>query len=301
VRHIGHLRLDRIKSRDLQLFIDSLSQQGVNKSTGKALAPKTIQLYHGFISNVFNYAIRMEMLTDNPCSRITLPNREKTEKPIYTREQTERFLELLQYEPLEYQVFFTIATYSGLRRGEMLGIEWKDIDWQSGVIKISRTSNYTKHRGIFTDKTKTERSKRLIKLPLFLLPMLREHQNAQDRERERLGSQWEENDRLFTRWNGSPMSPQIPYQWLRRFCRDNNLPFYGVHHFRHLFASLSLDETKDIMVVSSALGHTNPNITLSVYSHLLEDVQDKIPNAMANALTFRPKNNPQTIPKRIIS
>jgi integrase len=104
----------------------------------------------------------------NPCSRVTLPKREKKEKPIYTREQTEKLLNLLQYEPLEYQVFFTIATYSGLRRGEMLGMEWKDISWQTGVIKISRTSNYTKHRGIFTDKTKTERSKRLIKAAFVL-------------------------------------------------------------------------------------------------------------------------------------
>ncbi|MCL1823888.1 MAG: site-specific integrase [Oscillospiraceae bacterium] len=159
---IGHLRINRITTRDIQRFINNLSQDGVNGRTGKGLSPKTIRNYNGFISGIFSYAIKMGMVADNPCSRVTLPKKSQTEKKIYTNEQTEKFLSLLQAEPLKYRLFFTVLTYSGLRKGECLGIEYKDINWQSGVIKISRSSLYTVKNGTYTDNTKTERSKRFI-------------------------------------------------------------------------------------------------------------------------------------------
>ena len=283
---IGHLRIDKVTTRNIQLFINSLSEDGVNEFTSKPLSPKTVRHYHSFISNVFSYAIRQGMLTDNPCSRVTLPKKEQSEKKIYTKEQTEKFLELLQGEPLKYRLFFTILTYSGLRKGEMLGVEYKDIDWQNRTIKISRTSLYTPQKGIYTDTTKTARSKRYVRLSQFLMTMLQEHKDEQDRERERLGELWEDNDRLFVKWNGKPMNPHTPYEWLDGFCKKNDLPFYGVHHYRHLFASLAISEGVDIVTVSGALGHTNPNVTLGVYSHIIQDVQDKITNALENALDF---------------
>ncbi|MCL2639075.1 MAG: site-specific integrase [Oscillospiraceae bacterium] len=283
---IGHLRLDRITTRDIQRFINSLSQDGVNGRTGKGLSPKTIRNYNGFISGIFSYAIKMGMVTDNPCSRITLPKKNHTEKKIYTNEQTEQFLKLLQSEPLKYRLFFTVLTYSGLRKGELLGVEWSDIDWHSRVIKINRSSLYTTKKGTYTDKTKTEKSKRLVKLPLFIMSMLEQHKTEQDEERERLGSKWENFNRLFVQWNGTPMCPHTPYNWLRKFCNRSGLPFHGVHHYRHLFASLAIGEGVDIVTLSGALGHTNPNVTLGTYSHLLQNAQDKIANAVENALDF---------------
>ena len=85
----------------------------------------------------------MGVVSDNPCTKVTIPKIEQKEKQIYTPDEVAKFLNLLNSEPLKYRVFFNLAIYSGFRRGELLGLEWKDIDWESGVISVRRTSNYT--------------------------------------------------------------------------------------------------------------------------------------------------------------
>ncbi|MCL2053757.1 MAG: site-specific integrase [Oscillospiraceae bacterium] len=288
---LGHLRLDKVSTRNVQLFINSLSKDGANEVIGKPLAPKTVRLYQGFISNTFSYAIRLGMLTDNPCSRVTLPKLDNKEKPIYTLEETERFLSLLENEPLQFRVFFVLAVYSGFRRGELLGIEWKDIDWQTGVIKICRASNYTKQKDTFTDTTKTAKSKQSMKFPPFVIALLGEYMAEQAEYADSLGDKWEENDRLFVGVTGRPLTTSLPYKWFDKFCKKNGLPCYGVHQYRHLFDSLLIKEGVDIVSVSGALGHTNPNITLGVYSHLIGDTQNKVTEAVTNALDFAKTKN----------
>ena len=203
---IGHIRLDQLTTREIQKFINSLAKDGVNENTGKALSRKTMVHYLSFISTVIDFAIKMDMLTDNPCRRVTIPKGSKKECQILTIEQTEEFFKLLQNAPLKYRAFFTLDIYSGMRRGEMLGLEWKDIDFQTGVIHIQRTSNYTKARGIYTDTTKTESSVRFIKVPMEIIDILAVYKAEQDEERLELGDKWHDTDRLFVKWDGQPMN-----------------------------------------------------------------------------------------------
>ena len=123
--------------------------------------------------------MRSDLVSDNPCSKVIIPKSESKEKEIYTQEEMQRLLELLMKEPLKFRVFFFLIAYSGFRRGEMLGLEWKDIDWENGVISVRRTSNYVPHIGTYTDTTKTRKSQRSLKLADELIDMLRQWQNAQ--------------------------------------------------------------------------------------------------------------------------
>ena len=127
---IGHLRLDKITRRDIQQFINDLALNGKSLKDGKPLSRKTVVHHLSFISDVFSYAVKMEMLTDNPCKNIDIPKvaKKKKEKDIYTLEEIAQLFQLLKDAPLKYRTFFTLAIYSGFRRGEMLGLEWKDID-----------------------------------------------------------------------------------------------------------------------------------------------------------------------------
>lgn len=170
--------------------------------------------------------------------------------------------------PLKYRAFFMLDIYSGMRRGEMLGLEWKDIDFQTGVIHIQRTSSYTKARGIYTDTTKTESSVRFVKVPSEVVDILRHYKAGQDAEREKLGSKWHDTDRLFVKYDGQPMNPQTPYGWLKEFCEKNDFPFHGVHQFRHLHTSLLIGAGIDQTTVSGLLGHSQVTTTLNLYSHM---------------------------------
>ena len=174
-----------------------------------------------------------------------------------------------------------------MRRGEMLGLEWKDIDFETGVIHIQRTSNYTKARGIYTDTTKTENSVRFIKLPPEVLAILEQFRAEQEKEKQRLGDKWVENDRLFTKWNGLPMNPQTPYGWLKEFCEKHNFPFYGIHQYRHLHVSLLIGAGIDPTTVSGILGHSQVSTSLNIYGHMFRENQVKACNAVAEALDFK--------------
>ena len=158
-----------------------------------------------------------------------------------------------------------------------------------GSSERAKTAYYTKAKGIYTDTTKTETSVRFIKLPPEVLEILEQFRAEQEKEKDRLGSKWIENDRLFTKWNGMPMNPQTPYGWLNEFCDKHNLPFYGLHSFRHLFASLLVNSGVDIVTVSGALGHSTVSTTSNVYCHMLQEAQAKVSDAVSNALNFNKK------------
>lgn len=284
---IGHLKLDKINTRQIQAFINQLGQDGINQRTGGGLSPKTIKHYLSFVSTIFDYAIRMGIVKENPCKHVILPEQAKTEKQCYTIEETQTFLQLLECEPLKYQVFFILAIYGGFRRAELLGLEWSDIDFQNNTIEICRSSLYTKEKGVYTDTPKTAKSSRILKVPQQVILLLKQYKKQQNQERLRAGDKWNITNRLFVNWNGMPMNPGTPYEWLKRFCDRNQLNFYGVHAFRHLNASLLIHSGVDIRTVSAALGHSNTTTTLNIYAHTFAQTQARASQAIAEVLKLK--------------
>ncbi len=285
---IGHLRIDKITGRHIQQFINDLALNGKNKKNGKPLSRKTVIHHLNFISNVFGYAIKMNMLNDNPCRNVTIPKGEKKEKQIYTLEEIAQIFELLDDEdvPTKYRVFIKLAVYSGFRRGELLGLEWKDVNWESNLISVRRTSNYTAERGTYTDTTKTKMSQRTLKFPDYVMDLLRELKAEQESEAVKLGNQWIDHDRLFTKWDGSPMGNCTPYSWFRKFCVRNNIRFCDLHSLRHFYASALINEGVDAAAVSGALGHSVISTTTSIYCHVFQQAQAKAGDAIASVLDF---------------
>lgn len=285
---IGHLRIDKITGRHIQQFINDLALNGKNKKNGKPLSRKTVIHHLNFISDVFGYAIKMNMLNDNPCRNVTIPKGEKKEKQIYTLEEIAQIFELLDGEdvPTKFRVFIKLAVYSGFRRGELLGLEWKDINWESNLISVRRTSNYTVEKGNYTDTTKTKMSQRTLKFPNYVMELLRELKAEQETEAEKAGSKWVNTDRLFTKWDGSPMGNCTPYSWFRKFCDRNNIRFCDLHSLRHFYASALINEGVDAAAVSGALGHSVISTTTSIYCHVFQQAQAKAGDAIASVLDF---------------
>ena len=283
---IGHLRIDKITPRQLQVFVNTLAKDGANEVNGKPLAPKTIRHNLSLISDVFGYAVKMGIVPDNPCSKVTIPKGEVKERQIYSQEEMALLLTKMDGEMLKYKTFFYLMAYSGLRRGEMLGLEWKDIDFENNIISVKRTSNQTKERGVYTDTTKTKRSQRTLKISTYIMDLLKELKAEQDEKALRLGDYWKETDRLFTRDNGEPQHPNTTYALFKRFCDREKLPFRNLHSFRHFAASALISSGLDVTTVSGALGHCNSGTTLNCYSHMFQTAQARVAEAMDGAFGF---------------
>ena len=118
------------------------------------------------------------------------------------------------------------------------------------------------------------------------MALLANYRQEQIEEARRIGSKWIDTDRLFVKWNGEPMNNNTPYFWLNEFCQKHELPFYGLHSFRHLFASLLVNQGVDIVTVSGALGHSTVSTTSNIYCHMIENSQERASEAIANALNF---------------
>lgn len=244
---IGHLRIDKITARHLQGFVNSLAKEGANEKTGKPLALKTIHHNLSFISDVFSYAVRMDLVSDNPCRKVTIPKGEVKEKPIYSQEEMAHLLTAINGEPTKYKAFFYLITYSGFRRSEILGLEWKNIDLETGIINIVQSAKYNKTEGMHIGQPKTQRSVRKVKVPQEVVELMRSFKAEQEEYIINMGSKWVGTDFLFTQYDGGLMSIQTPYDWLKAFCEEHGLVFRGIHCARHTFASHMIASKMDIV------------------------------------------------------
>lgn len=284
----GHLQLSKITRGQIQSFIDDLAKNGKNIKTGEPLSQKTVIHHLNFISDIFIYAMRLELISDNPCKNIVVPRGGKKEKSVYTVDEVKTLFTLIEEHkpPIKYKAFVTLAIYSGFRRGELMGLEWKDIDWDNNVISVKRTSNYTSTSGQYTDTTKTRSSQRCLKLPEMVFSVLKELYKDQQKMKAGVGSKWVDSDRLFISWDGSPMFCGTPYYWLKKFTKKHGMRFCDLHSFRHFNATVLIGSGIDAATVSRALGHANVSTTTSIYCHAFQEVQARTGNAIAAALDF---------------
>ena len=213
-----------------------------------------------------------------------LPERQESEKKIFTIEETQAFLDALDGEPLRYVVFFVLAIFGGYRREELLGFEFRDFNFTTNVVTVERVSLYDPAHGIFTGPPKTARSHRSLKLPVWIFDMVKALRAEQSMRHMELGDQWHESGRLFTKLDGSPARPGDFYDWGKELCERHGLPWYGIHQFRHLNASLLIANHTDVRTVSAALGHSQTSTTLNIYSHAFETAQAEASAGLAAAL-----------------
>ena len=286
---IGHIRLDKLQPHHLLDFYKQLAEPGQNKRTGGGLSPKTIKHYHTFISSVMERAVKWGMVAENPCRRVDAPKADRKQIAYMDDEQARAFLAALADEPIDYQAIFTTLLLTGMRRGELLGLEWPDVDFEKGVIHIRRTSQYGgREKGIFTDTTKTEQSMRPISVPQELLSLLRQYRAWQNERRLLLGdawsAEWAEHPRLFTSTTGTPLHPDVPYNMLHKMLKRHGMEPVSLHSLRHTNATLMIGGGADVRTVSGRLGHSQTSTTLNIYAEFLQSADKAASEGLADTL-----------------
>lgn len=240
--------------------------------------------YHRLISSILEKAVKWQVIFANPCNRVEPPKAERKEAEYLDETQAQLLIECLQSEPLPYRAMITVLLYTGMRRGELCGLEWSDIDFDNSLIDISRTSLYLTGKGIFNDDTKTEASKRVIKIPDEAIEILREHRREQMTAKFKLGDKWIESGKIFTQWNGKPIYPGTISKWFSAFVKKNNLPPIHLHSLRHTNATLLIASGADLRTVSKRLGHSNMTTTSNIYTHAIKSADEKAAELLGDIL-----------------
>lgn len=263
---IGSTKLRDIDQMQLNEFYFSLMKRGTNKLTGGSLSPKTVREYHNLISRVLNAAWRWGVINENIAKRAEPPTVHRGEIQCMTEEEAREVLRLLDEEPLPYRLMITILLLCGCRRGELCGLEWKDINFDRMTIRIQRSSQYVNHE-IITKEPKTARSNRTITMDAHTANLLKEYRAHQSQQRLEAGQFWQDYDRLFTKADGSPIHPDTVGDWWNKFQERHGLKHYSLHSLRHTNASLLIANDLDVATVSGRLGHADASTTLNIYTH----------------------------------
>lgn len=290
---LGHIRLSKLKPRHLSDFYDMLREDGV-RMDGKpgGLSENTISHYHRLLRAMLETAYRMDrLISENPADSVIDPPTPGKPKPkFYDDEQTMELLKALGTAPIKYRAFIFITLFTGNRRGETLGLEWDDIDFDNNMIHIRRASQYTVEEGIYDTDTKTETSIRSVSVPAEVLYLIREYKAWQNEERLKMGNLWHDTNRLFTQEDGKPMHPDTVSSWFRNFLKENNLPHITIHGLRHTNASLLVANNTDIITIGERLGHADKATTSRIYAHMIRKTNEKAANALADTLLRNNEN-----------
>lgn len=256
------------------------------QTDNKLLTPKIIKNYVSFVSSVFDYAVHIKAIKENPCKNAALPKISHAEHKMFTLEQAKKFLDILDNPetPIKYRAFFQLALFGGFRRGEILGLEWKDIDFDTNIVHIQRTVHYSKELGYYGTEPKSRRSIRALTLPDNVIFTMKQLYNEQLSQRFKLGDKWHDTNRLFTTWDGHQMHGATPFAWLTKVCEQNNLPKVDLHSFRHLNASLLISSGVDVKTVQSVLGHSQASTTLDIYAAAFQDREAQALGAVSDIL-----------------
>ena len=251
----------------------------------KVITNKTIKHHYRLVSTILSQAVYWQVIPSNPATRVKPPKVARVEAKYLDEKQAVELLQLLENEPIMHRTMIKLFIFSGLRRGELCGLEWKDIDFDNHLISVCRSSQYVPGKGIFTKDTKTESSVRTIKLPAQAFELLKEYKVWQLEQRSILGDRWEDCDRIFTKWDGAPLHPDTITQYFSNFISKTDLPKISIHSLRHTNITLQIAAGVPLRTVSYRAGHAQTSTTANIYSHAIKTADEMAADVLDDILT----------------
>ncbi|MNW41398.1 Transposase [compost metagenome] len=295
----GHMKLEDIKPLHIVNFLETLSQDGGRGDKKKGgLASGTIQINHRILKNIFSRAVEWKVIKENPVASVQKPKVTSKEIVPYDEQEVQQLLTAIEKEPFHWRMMITLALTTGMRRGELLGLEWKHIDWKLGVIDVRQTMVHALKGEIIVKEPKTRNSQRKVALPASVLEELREYYAYRVKERDKLGDTWNGRDREGREWNfifshadGTPFHHERPYLWFRQFIQKNNLRYIRFHDLRHTSATLLINQGVHAKIISERLGHGNITTTMNIYGHALQSADQAAADKLESLFAPRKEKN----------
>lgn len=320
---LGHQKLTELRPANLNAFFLAMTKDGA-RADGKAggYSKATIKKTQDVLSSILRTAAEWEVIEKNPMDKVRSVGEIAAEKiKFFTPEQAAAFLEYLEqpqairitghkrtddtgkdytvadYEitkevPEQFRVLYNLAIYAGLRKGELLALEWSDIDFENNTVKVCKACSVVAGEQI-TKCPKTRTSNRTVSIPAFLTRRLRAMKIERMAYRLRVGDYWQGGDWLFIQDNGKQMNYSTPNQTMVKLLKRYNdthrdqLPLIPFHGLRHTSATLLIAAKQDVRSVSNRLGHAQTSTTMNIYAHALQEADQRAANALETMLTRR--------------
>jgi integrase len=254
--HIGGIQVTNLQPSQVQRMYSDLEEKGVS--------PRTREYAHAVLRKALNNAVKLGYAQRNVCTLVTKPRVPKKAMRCWTENQSNQFLETAKDDRLF--ALYVLALATGLRQGELFGLQWSDIDFQDGSLSVQRTT-YELSGKIEIGETKTAKGRRRVELPLGALKVLKHH-------REKMFAEGHHQKWVFCDTSGGPLRrSNFRKRSLIPLLKKSNLPEIRFHDFRHTAATLLLGAGVHPKIVQERLGHAQIAITLDTYSHVLPSMQ----------------------------
>lgn len=251
-------------------------QQLIKEKLELGLSPSTVKIIRNTINAIMRYAVEVGMVVRNPVSLVSVKNAPRKEVETLSAEQIKFLLSEATGHKL-YPAVLLLAT-TGLRRSELCGLKWEDINWEQKTVCIQRSIVKLGGYDIRIHDTKTGTSRRLIPLHDSVLGILRQYHKEQ----------CPKSDFLFSRPDGKPLYPEVIYDFLKSLGKRIGMPHINVHLLRHTCATLLLQVGENPKIVQELLGHSSIKVTLDIYSHVIPSMKksavDKLANIIGNGV-----------------
>lgn len=268
---IGTRRLAKLSGDDMQALYGELADAG--------LSPRSVQHTHRVLHHAFAQAVKWRRIPRNPCDDAKAPRVTRTEMKVLTPEQAKAFLAATADHPAH--ALYVLAITTGMRAGELLGLQWGDIDLDAGRLTVKRALQQQNGGvGLVFVTPKTARSRRMILLSQRAIDALKVHRDRQAFKRRAVGDVWRDLDLVFTGPFGGPVDPSWSRQTFYAALDAASIPRVRFHDLRHTAATLALMQGVHPKVVSDMLGHGTVGLTLDTYSHLLPAMHHQAAAAM---------------------
>ena len=260
---MGSITLTQLRPEHLQKHYTARLNDG--------LSARTIRYHHAVIHKALQTAVKWGLLSRNVADGVDLPRARRTEMQTWDEDDITRFLEAAK-DSSYYALFYT-ALYTGMRRSELLGLKWTDVDLMLGQVHVKRSLHHLKDGSYVFTQPKSARSRRTIDLSPSTISTIKEHHEKQKLERIMLGVPLTDDDLVFSHFDGKPLRPNtITRAWTMLAARAG-VKVIRFHDARHTHASLMLKQGIHPKIVQERLGHASISMTLDTYSHVMPGLQ----------------------------
>lgn len=276
---LGNIPLQKLTPQKIQQYY-------ADKMGDGKLSANTVRKHHDILNYAMKVAVRQDILISNPVSKVVPPQKIQPEIHFYTPEELQQLLSLVEGTNLD--VVVKLAGYFGLRREEILGLTWSNVDMSKRLIHVCRART-TAGKKTVEKTTKTASSTRTLHIPEDVLATLNAEREKQQHYQKFLGDDYHDTGYVCARENGLPYTPNYVSTLFTEFIAKKGLPYITLHGLRHTFASVANSLGIPMFDIGKALGHSTPATTSRIYTHLFDQSHTSTIDKVAGALTLSNK------------